>query len=408
MTYRARVVPLLAHVAMGIMFVAAVAKLCDLPSFAVALRTWQLLPATWTPWIALAVPLVEFGLSAAWFLGLSRRGALLGGLALLSGFTTFYAIEYRGGHPPDCACFGALERFRLAHAASKHLLLRNASLMLCLAVPLMAGMSPRETPLSGRRPADSRATGFTLIETLVAISMIALLVTLSAPFLREARTGARRAVSLSNLRMHTAVFAIYTIDFRDTWPCYTDRVNQWSTIRCESMDLTLEVQYFWASSKWHFAIADSYYDVRPTSPCFYSPLYLNGASSGEGRWGSTPYQYSCVFLADPAYWSPETRAGPSQWRATHVYEATFPSKKGLFTNAYFAPESSDPLEPGPRPTARTVWEMGLVDGAALGVLEGIPQFGYPYGDGPWTAPVHPGAGTPGSHTIDGVRGRDLP
>jgi prepilin-type N-terminal cleavage/methylation domain-containing protein len=60
--------------------------------------------------------------------------------------------------------------------------------------------------------------GFTLIELLVVVSVIALLIALLLPALRNAKAAGQRAQCLSNLRQIGIGFHLYVEDFRDTAP----------------------------------------------------------------------------------------------------------------------------------------------------------------------------------------------
>ena len=64
-----------------------------------------------------------------------------------------------------------------------------------------------------------RRRAFTLIELLVVISIIALLVSILVPALREAREQARRAVCSSNLRQIGIMHQMYAEDNNGYFPC---------------------------------------------------------------------------------------------------------------------------------------------------------------------------------------------
>jgi prepilin-type N-terminal cleavage/methylation domain-containing protein/prepilin-type processing-associated H-X9-DG protein len=70
--------------------------------------------------------------------------------------------------------------------------------------------------LSGRPRAARR--GFTLVELLVVVAVLALLAALLFPVLSQARHAARRSVCVSNLRQLGVAFAMYAGDYDETLP----------------------------------------------------------------------------------------------------------------------------------------------------------------------------------------------
>ncbi|HEV2295941.1 MAG TPA: type II secretion system protein [Tepidisphaeraceae bacterium] len=64
----------------------------------------------------------------------------------------------------------------------------------------------------------NRASGFTLVELLVVIGVVAILIALLLPALTKAQEAARRASCLSNLRQVHQAFAIYALENKDQVP----------------------------------------------------------------------------------------------------------------------------------------------------------------------------------------------
>jgi len=60
--------------------------------------------------------------------------------------------------------------------------------------------------------------GFTLIEMLIVITIMAILAALILPVVASAREGGRRATCLSNLRQLSAAFCMYTQDYDERLP----------------------------------------------------------------------------------------------------------------------------------------------------------------------------------------------
>jgi prepilin-type N-terminal cleavage/methylation domain-containing protein/prepilin-type processing-associated H-X9-DG protein len=72
--------------------------------------------------------------------------------------------------------------------------------------------------MTARWMAITRRKGFTLVELLVVIGIIALLIALLLPALAKSRESARRAACLSNLRQINMAFRFYAADNHDQVP----------------------------------------------------------------------------------------------------------------------------------------------------------------------------------------------
>lgn len=99
-----------------------------------------------------------------------------------------------------------------------------------------------------RRRHDAAVHGFTLVELLVVISLIALLIAILLPALARAREASRRAVCLSNLRQLAPGFAIYVDAEKSWWPDgsgYSFNTTVWKHTPCwpRVIARSLDVKY---------------------------------------------------------------------------------------------------------------------------------------------------------------------
>lgn len=387
-----------------VVLVAGLAKITDIVAFETALRTWSFIPTSSVPLLALLIPLIELALSLMWLLRLRRHIAVAGIAGMIAIFTVAFAWQVATGKMPECGCFGAISSFLKGKDVAEVTLTRNMALLLALvlaaalAVPIRL---PRAvvvaTSSEGRR-------GFTLVELMITIVLIGVLVSMFLPALRGVRDRAREMRSCSNLHSHIGVFAAYAAEYKDYAPYFTDPEATYTVIRCEGFGVPLSIRYFMASNQWNYALADAYYNGAYDNDSFYAPAYPSGLGGNDLRTGPTTYHYGCVFIAEPAFWNPSTRAGPSQWRATRMSDVLYPGKKSLFASTY-------PLELQlPNPIMRVPWlqcQVGMVDGSASSAKLESTVEGYGSGDGAWTGFFHQTDYPFMLHTLDGIRGRDL-
>src|SRR4051794_11700893 len=102
-----------------------------------------------------------------------------------------------------------------------------------------------------QRTSERRAAGFTLVELLVVIGIIALLISILLPALGKARAAANKTACLSNLRSVMQMMIIYGVQNHDQIPLGT------------------------ASNVYQDAYAIAYNNGTVCWPC-WGPLYKSG------------------------------------------------------------------------------------------------------------------------------------
>jgi len=94
-------------------------------------------------------------------------------------------------------------------------------------------------------------SGFTLIEVLVVISIIAILASMLFPVFVSCRASARKAVCQSNLKQLYDAFQLYACDWDDTLPCpggLTGDLTYWAQENGGGIDRYLKCQDLGAKS----------------------------------------------------------------------------------------------------------------------------------------------------------------
>jgi hypothetical protein len=124
--------------------VGALQKLADASYFQQVITDYQILPATLSPLLARALPLIELGAGVALLIPLTRFAALGTVTVLLSSYSIAIAINIaRGRRDIDCGCAGPGQEQTL----SSWLLGRNGLLIL-LALSAMAAAGQFHLPWS--------------------------------------------------------------------------------------------------------------------------------------------------------------------------------------------------------------------------------------------------------------------
>src|SRR5438552_2317311 len=107
----------------------------------------------------------------------------------------------------------------------------------------------RQRPIAGG-PMRLRR-GFTLVELLVVIGIIALLISILLPTLQKVRSGANRAVCLSNERQLLLAMQLYADQSKGQFPPNLDGANRHQGNLIYRDPAALDAAYLPGSRPWH-------------------------------------------------------------------------------------------------------------------------------------------------------------
>ncbi|HBS28397.1 MAG TPA: hypothetical protein DEB06_02855 [Phycisphaerales bacterium] len=230
--------------------------------------------------------------------------------------------------------------------------------------------------------------GFTLLETLMVIAIIAILIATTLPSLRASRLRADELITLGRLRQHAMVLSAYNAEHQGWYPWMGDPADPTNSIVSFGNGDLRRFGYFDSRTIWHHFLADAYYEGIHRHEMFHAAGPQSDPSSNfVSIW------YTASFKADPKFWRYEERTGPDQWRVVRDHEVRFPSHKGAFSAGAY--EFGLPIE-----------LVGFVDASARRVRsENIMPY-YRLGTGRWPGSDITSRGFPIIHAIDGAHGRD--
>ncbi len=160
--------------------------------------------------------------------------------------------------------------------------------------------------------------GFTIVELLVVISIIALLVGILLPAIGKARDSARLRQSSSNLRQLALAHNMYASEWndrqyqlsRDDFGAYGNNLTTYMSDPARSYFIPLG----WANGvQWVFG----------QHPEHYEPIVFQGLDVGVGwfRHPNTPAftQYLSGRMFDPVFWAPKDRVLLEEWGAEECF-----------------------------------------------------------------------------------------
>ncbi len=247
-----------------------------------------------------------------------------------------------------------------------------------------------------RGAAPRRAGGFTLIELILSIAVIALLITLALPSLAGARMRAKMAWSLSTQRQIGAAIHLYAQDHAETLPILGEPEPLGAGLVGPGGG-RIGSSYFLSNLyRWSTLLYPQY--IPTISTLKPGPHDAEDELIEDGGWIRSPFFLTFNAWADPRFWNDGYPTPVRELlRATRIGEIRFPSEKGLVLDIHHGAMNRTEF-PGYRNLS-----VGRADGSA-GELDwwSVPLsalYSNPRWPIPWRLPV--------LATRDGLWGRDF-
>lgn len=235
--------------------------------------------------------------------------------------------------------------------------------------------------------------GFTLIEVLIVIAVIAVLVGITLPGLRGGREASQRLMSLNNLKQLGDAITMYQGDHAGYYPAL-----HFGVLYHRTEDFLFSE--FWWTVAWNWP--GPVYDYLPINhhvETYISPTSDRRGDPSTGTW-PTSYWYSTSFVGKPRIWSGEPTHDYALMKAQRGADVLFASNKILLWDSEFGTRTHELKRDGP--DIAEPMPMLAADGS--GRVE-IPAKATEAVPNPFQ---HPGYDLRLQNTRDGVRGIDYP
>ena len=366
-------------VAAGVFAIAAIGKALQPSGFLATLTELEFVSAFGLSerFVLLFLVGFEAALAMALLVGVIPEIIRLLAASVLLVFASVLLYLFLQDEPIRCGCAGwsppgVGARAELAIGMTKNVL---------LATLLVTSVRGRGTNDIHQRQVVSASAGFTLIETIVVVAVVAVLVAISLPALRGVREAGRSTRSLSAHRQLAASWGTYADASAGSYP-YPRSADFLNLDHTPVVSIATRT-YLWAH---HILRHDP--DVIHI---LYPPEWPVRAQSG--RWDRPePHAFfaSGTFFADPEYFDPEIEPLPKHERAIRSHEVVYPSSKMLF---------QDISRTGLLSSGDVSSTFAFVDASAMVVgPDGL--------DGDWVVRPNMFFVGPGHSTLHGVQGRD--
>jgi prepilin-type N-terminal cleavage/methylation domain-containing protein/prepilin-type processing-associated H-X9-DG protein len=201
-------------------------------------------------------------------------------------------------------------------------------------------MCPKPAPLAlSTRRACRRAAGFTLVELLVVIGIIAVLISILLPTLSGARRSANSVKCLASLKEIGNAFSMYAMENKGMYPAVRDKYFQFAPNGTTKVERrwTDQLSKYFNKQQMNMGVDD------------LTKIRVNSVLWGCPEWAKT-FDYDPKFTnyGDKVYNGYGMQYYPSfpdrdYSDATNAYKADFAARKGYFKQSYWARKGSDRL-----------------------------------------------------------------
>ena len=212
---------------------------------------------------------------------------------------------------------------------------------------------------------QKKQTGFTLVELLVVIGIIALLISILLPALNKARRQARQVQDLSNIRQMAQAAVNYTANWKGYWPIGTKGYYNEDIAWTNNPTADYFMQF--CNSKTNiWSDLSSHYDLGKMLCCngeFDNATQLNSSLM------STSYYYANEEQMGWIYW------GGRRYTAWTMYSSSYSGPVTNFVPTIVNKDGTSggnytmPIKLGDRPTTRTLFTcFSFMSGAYGGII----------------------------------------
>ncbi len=183
--------------------------------------------------------------------------------------------------------------------------------------------------------------GFSLIELLVVISIVAVLLAMTLPAMSNAREAARRTLCLGNQRQYGVSLNVHATDTKGYYPGIVS-LGQGQKMDTWYSDVYMTYSWMWEANKAAAEYIPKSITACPSADPRYQTSKNDWAGSGEYRWGGTDYSLKAGFGSNhmDGSFNAQGYYGDLRWhwgtygmRGYYQEDWRFPRKwKGFFFN----------------------------------------------------------------------------